>query len=129
MLDADVARLCNRRKVAYLPGCQTVNEITAAHDLGVEIVKLFPGAQAGGPAFIKNVRGPLPYVRILPTGGVEPTEANLRGWFEAGAAAVGMGSNLIRSDWVAAGDYAAIRSAAAQSLEWIRTFRTRDPLD
>ena len=84
LLNPEVARLCNRRKIAYSPGCGSVTEISAAEELGVEIVKVFPGKEVGGPAFVKSVQGPMPWTRIMPTGGVEPTEASIRSWLEAG---------------------------------------------
>ena len=77
VLNADVARACNRRKVPYSPGCGTASEISAAEELGCEIVKIFPGAEVGGPPFVKAVKGPCPWTSIMPTGGVEPTEASL----------------------------------------------------
>ena len=79
VLNAEVARACNRRKVPYSPGCGTASEISAAEELGCEIVKIFPGAEVGGPNFVKSVRGPCPWTSIMPTGGVEPTEASLVG--------------------------------------------------
>jgi 2-dehydro-3-deoxyphosphogluconate aldolase/(4S)-4-hydroxy-2-oxoglutarate aldolase len=127
MLNPEIARLCNRRKVAYSPGCGSVSEISEAEELGVEIVKLFPGMQVGGPAFVKAVRGPMPWTRIMPTGGVDATEESIRAWFEAGAACVGMGSKLIRKDRVAAGDFEAISSKVAQVLAWIRDVRGAAP--
>jgi len=119
----DVARLCNRRKVAYLPGCGTVTEIARAEEWGAEIVKVFPGESIGGPEFVKAVRGPRPWTRIMPTGGVTADEANLRAWFKAGAACVGMGSNLVRKDWVEGQDYAAIEAQTRATLETIRAVR------
>jgi len=119
----DVARLCNRRKIAYMPGCGTVNEITRAEEWGAEIVKAFPGAAVGGPGFVKDVRGPRPWTRIMPTGGVSTEEANLKSWFDAGAACVGMGSNLVRKEWVSAGDFQAIEDATRSALATIRKVR------
>ena len=121
--NAEVARLCNRRKIPYMPGCGTVTEIGYAEEWGVEIIKIFPGAAVGGPGFIKDVRGPRPWTRIMPTGGVSPTEENLRAWFEAGAACVGMGSNLVRKDLVQASNFDAIADAARSTLDLIRTIR------
>ena len=92
-----VARLCNRRKIAYMPGCGSLNEIATAEEWGVEIVKAFPGSAVGGPGFVKAALGPRPWMRIMPTGGVTAEEANLRLWFAAGVACVGMGSGLISS--------------------------------
>ena len=93
----EVARVCNRRKVAYLPGCATLTEITTAHEWGVEIVKIFPG-EVLGPGFIKSLSGPLPFASAMVTGGVEPTHESLSKWFGAGAVAVGMGSQLFPKD-------------------------------
>jgi 2-dehydro-3-deoxyphosphogluconate aldolase/(4S)-4-hydroxy-2-oxoglutarate aldolase len=116
----DVAKLCNRRKIPYLPGCATVSEISNAEEMGVEIVKIFPGETIGGPAFIKAILGPMPWTRIMPTGGVEPTREDVARWMKAGAACLGMGSNLIRKDWVAAGDTAAISQNVANVLGWVQ---------
>lgn len=121
-LNPEVARLCNRRKIAYMPGCSTVTEIAQAEELGVEIVKYFPGS-LGGPEFVKAVLGPRPWTRIMPTGGVSADEDNLRAWFSAGVACVGMGSNLVRSDWVKAHDYAAIAAATRAALDLIARVR------
>ncbi len=94
VLKEDMAIICNRRKIPWMPGCGTLTEIAKAEELGAEIVKIFPAGQIGGPAFIKNIKGPCPWTNILPTGGVKPTEENLSEWFKAGAFCVGMGSQL-----------------------------------
>jgi 2-dehydro-3-deoxyphosphogluconate aldolase/(4S)-4-hydroxy-2-oxoglutarate aldolase len=125
VLNPEVARLCNRRKIAYMPGCGSASEISQAEELGVEIVKVFPGKAVGGPGFVKSVLGPCPWTRIMPTGGVDATEENIRAWFEAGAACVGMGSRLITKELVAAGDFHAISRKVAQVLAWIRDARTQ----
>src|SRR5579862_920861 len=106
LLNADVARACNRRKIPYSPGCGSASEISQAEELGCEIVKVFPGKEVGGPSFVKSVRGPCPWVSIMPTGGVEPTEASLKSWFDAGVVCVGMGSNLITKETLKAKDWA-----------------------
>ncbi len=123
LLDEDTARLCNSRKIPYSPGCGTVTEIHRAETLGVEICKIFPGAEIGGPAFVKNVRGPCPWTDIMPTGGVSPTRESLGAWFEAGVACVGMGSNLVTKDLLAARDYAGITSKVKETIEIIRQVR------
>ncbi len=128
LLNPEVARICNRRKVAYSPGCGTASEISAAEELGVEIVKIFPGSEVGGPNFVKSIRGPMPWTYLMPTGGVAPTEESLRGWFEAGVVCVGMGSNLVRKDLVAKGDFEGIRDIAAESLAIIQKVRSKHPL-
>lgn len=91
---ADVARLCNRRRIPYLPGCATPTEIVAAEESGVELVKLFPGDTLG-PGFVKAILGPLPETQVVVTGGVQATEASVREWIAAGAACLGFGSALI----------------------------------
>jgi len=78
VLNADVAKVCNRRKIPYSPGCGSASEISTAEELGCEIVKVFPGSCVGGPDFVKSVLGPMPWSRIMPTGGVDPTEASLK---------------------------------------------------
>lgn len=124
ILNAEVARLCNRRKIAYCPGCGSATEISAAEELGVEIVKVFPGGQVGGPAFVKAVRGPMPWTRIMPTGGVDAgSKENVQEWVRAGVAGLGIGSKLIRKDWVAAGNFEAVRDNVAQVLAWIKEAR------
>jgi len=125
VFNPDVARLCNRRKVAYLPGCATASEISTAEESGVEICKIFPGGQVGGPEFIKAVLGPMPWARLMPTGGVEATQENVSAWIKAGAACLGIGSNLVTKQAMAAGDYTAIGERAVKILAWIREARGR----
>jgi 2-dehydro-3-deoxyphosphogluconate aldolase/(4S)-4-hydroxy-2-oxoglutarate aldolase len=123
-LNPEVARLCNRRKVAYMPGCGSVTEIAQAEELGVEIVKVFPGSAVGGPPFVKAVLGPMPWTSIMPTGGVDATEESIQSWFEAGVACAGIGSKLIAKDLVAVGDFDAISAKVAQVLAWIEEARS-----
>lgn len=93
---AAVARLCNAHKVAYLPGCATMTEIGVAEESGCEMIKVFPG-DCLGPQFIRAVHGPSPWSRLLPTGGVSVTSESIGSWIGAGAAAVGLGSDLVPS--------------------------------
>ncbi len=123
VLNPEVARVCNRRKVAYMPGCGSASEISAAEELGVEICKIFPGAEVGGPSFVKAILGPCPWSRLMPTGGVEATRESVNAWFKAGVCAVGVGSNLITKQAVANGDYGAISARVAEMLQWIREAR------
>lgn len=125
VLNAEVAKLCNRRKISYSPGCGSVSEISAAEEWGVEIVKIFPGAQVGGPAFVKAVLGPMPWTRIMPTGGVEATKESVQAWIKAGTACLGMGSNLISKELVKAGDFAALSANVRQILAWIAEARAQ----
>src|ERR1035438_3838905 len=123
VLNPDVARTCNRRKIPYSPGCGSASEISQAEELGCEIVKVFPGKEVGGPAFVKSVKGPCPWVSIMPTGGVEATEASLKSWFGAGVSCVGMGSNLVSGELLKAGDYAGIAANVRATLDLIRSIR------
>jgi 2-dehydro-3-deoxyphosphogluconate aldolase/(4S)-4-hydroxy-2-oxoglutarate aldolase len=123
VLNPDVAKICNRRKIAYSPGCGSASEISYAEELGVEIVKVFPGSSVGGPGFVSSVLGPHPWTRIMPTGGVDATRESIEGWFKAGVTCVGIGSKLIVKSMVAAGDFDGIAAKVAQVLAWIREVR------
>jgi 2-dehydro-3-deoxyphosphogluconate aldolase/(4S)-4-hydroxy-2-oxoglutarate aldolase len=124
ILNADVAKVCNRRMVPYSPGCGSATEISYAQELGCEIVKVFPGESVGGPTFVKNVLGPMPWTKIMPTGGVDPDEASLREWFGAGIVAAGMGSKLITNDLLKAGDWAGIEARVRGTVDLIRKIRS-----
>ncbi|MFO1014894.1 MAG: bifunctional 4-hydroxy-2-oxoglutarate aldolase/2-dehydro-3-deoxy-phosphogluconate aldolase [Caulobacteraceae bacterium] len=124
ILNAEVARLCNRRKIPYSPGCGSASEISEAEELGVEIVKVFPGTQVGGPEFVKAVLGPMPWTKIMPTGGVDPDEASIRAWFGAGIVAAGMGSKLITAKALEARDWKAIEGKVRETVELIKTVRS-----
>jgi 2-dehydro-3-deoxyphosphogluconate aldolase/(4S)-4-hydroxy-2-oxoglutarate aldolase len=122
-LNPEVARVCNRRKIAYCPGCGSVSEISQAEELGVEICKIFPGNAVGGPEFIKDVLGPLPWTRVMPTGGVDATEESVSRWIRAGAACLGMGSKLITPELIKAGDYSKITKTVESILAWVKAAR------
>ncbi|MDR1757089.1 MAG: bifunctional 4-hydroxy-2-oxoglutarate aldolase/2-dehydro-3-deoxy-phosphogluconate aldolase [Culturomica sp.] len=108
LLNEEMAKVCNRRKILWSPGCGSLSEINKAEELGAEIVKIFPGSSVGGPQFVKAVKGPCPWSSIMPTGGVEPTEENLKAWFDAGVTCVGMGSNLFPKKMIDAKDWSGI---------------------
>jgi 2-dehydro-3-deoxyphosphogluconate aldolase/(4S)-4-hydroxy-2-oxoglutarate aldolase len=119
----EIARLCNRRKIAYMPGCGSVSEIATAEEYGAEIVKLFPGGSVGGPDFVKAVLGPRSWSRIMPTGGVKAEAANLKEWFSAGVCCVGMGSDLVRKSWIDSGDFASLSALTRTTLDTIKNIR------
>jgi 2-dehydro-3-deoxyphosphogluconate aldolase/(4S)-4-hydroxy-2-oxoglutarate aldolase len=123
VLNPDAARLCNRRKVAYIPGCGSATEVAQAEELGCEVVKVFPGDSVGGPSFVKAVLGPCPWSLLMPTGGVEATRESVHAWIRAGAAALGIGSSLITKDVLERRDYAALRDRVRQVLGWIQEAR------
>jgi 2-dehydro-3-deoxyphosphogluconate aldolase/(4S)-4-hydroxy-2-oxoglutarate aldolase len=121
VLNTEMAVVCNRRKVLWAPGCGTLTEISRAHELGAEIVKIFPGTQVGGPGFVKAVKGPCPWASIMPTGGVAPTEENLRPWFEAGVSCVGMGSQLFSKELIANKDFVSLQKDIKRAVDLIKT--------
>jgi len=125
LLNPDVAKVCNRRKIPYSPGCGSATEIGYAEELGCEIVKVFPGSSVGGPEFVKAMLGPCPWTRIMPTGGVDATEESLRKWFDAGVVCVGLGSNLITKDLLERQDYAGIEAKVRDTIQLTKTLRRK----
>ena len=123
ILNAEVARACNRHCIPYSPGCGSASEISEAQELGCEIVKVFPGSSVGGPEFVANVLGPMPWTKLMPTGGVDPTEESLTKWFKAGIVAAGIGSKMITKELLAAKDYKGIEKKVAETIALIRKIR------
>jgi 2-dehydro-3-deoxyphosphogluconate aldolase/(4S)-4-hydroxy-2-oxoglutarate aldolase len=116
--DPDVARLCHRYQVPYLPGCLTVTEMVHAMEAGCDILKLFPGS-AFGPSYVKAVRGPLPQVNLRPTGGV--ALENIAEWIHNGAVAVGVGGELTAP--AKKGDFAGVTRLAEQFVAAVAAAR------
>lgn len=123
VMNPDMAKVCNRRKVLWAPGCGTVTEIGQAEELGAEIIKIFPGNSVGGPDFVRSIKGPCPWTSIMPTGGVEPTLENLTEWFDAGVTCVGIGSNLITKEIVKKKDWAKLQDTVSAALKIARMFQ------
>ncbi len=121
-LREDVAIVCNRRKILFSPGCGSLTEIGKAEELGCDIVKLFPGS-VYGPKFIKSIKAPQPWTKIMPTGGVAPTEENLKSWFDAGATCVGMGSKLISKEILENENYTELENKVRQTLSLIQQIK------
>ena len=111
-----VARTCHRRGVAYVPGCGTITEV------GCDLVKVFPG-EVLTPRFVKALLAPMPWSRVMVTGGVEPTRENLAEWFKAGAACVGMGSKLFPKTVIANQDWKAIQEKCQEVVQLIQEIR------
>lgn len=126
VIDEATARVCNKRKVSWSPGCGSVTEINRAHELGAEVVKIFPGTQVGGPEFVKAVLGPMPWTSIMPTGGVAPTAENLKGWFNAGVTCVGMGSQLFPAEALKSENYDFITAKCREALEIISSLKQKN---
>lgn len=122
LLNPDIFKVCNRRQVAYIPGCGSVSEVGYAQELGAEIVKVFPG-DVVGPAFVKGVKAPMPWTNIMVTGGVTPAEDNLSKWFNAGVTAVGMGSNLFPKEVIGSKDWTKITQLCKDTFATISKLR------
>jgi len=118
----DIAISCNRKKVLWSPGCGSLTEICRAEEMGCEIVKLFPGGTYG-PSFVKAIKGPQPWTSIMPTGGVAPTEENLKAWFDAGVTCVGMGSKLISKDILSERKFDVLEERVKSALSLIQKLR------
>ena len=118
----EVARLCNRRRVVYIPGCGSATEIAAAEELGCEIVKLFPAAAYDGPAFVRNFLAPSPGSRVMPTN-VLATEEATQAWIAAGAAALGVGGHLYPASVIAGRDRDEVAERTRRFLAWVRDAR------
>ena len=122
VLREDIAVVCNRKKVLWIPGCGSLTEIAKAEEMGCEFVKLFPG-NIYGPDFIKSVKGPQPWTCIMPTGGVSTDESNLLDWFEAGADCVGLGSKLISNKILKNHDFKTLEKNVSDTLKFIQTIK------
>lgn len=116
-LNPDTIKLCNRYSIPVMPGTMTIHEIQSALELGVDVVKLFPG-NLYSPSIIPSIKGPLPQANIMPTGGVSLD--NLKDWIKAGAVAVGIGSDLTK-DAVKTGDFSLIEQKASAYMEAYRS--------
>ncbi len=121
-LNPDLSRLCNRRKILYIPGCGTESEISMAEELGAEICKVFP-ADALGLEFIKSAMVPCPWHRLMPTRGVDVSQTSIREWITAGVAAIGFGNNLITPQMIKNKDYDGIASKAKECIDWVKAAR------
>lgn len=104
ILDKKTGKWCSKNDIYWVPGCGTLTECAKALSYGADIIKIFPGNVLGS-GFIKAVLGPMPMLKLMPTGGVEPTEKSLNEWFKAGAVCVGMGSQLIAGEVISRSDF------------------------
>ena len=118
----DAAAVADKNGVLWVPGCMTPTEIIRAETLGAKMIKIFPG-NILGPGFISAIKELFSGLQFMITGGVEPEEANLRSWFNAGVSAVGMGSKLITKSSLENKEYSKITELTKQSLALIQTIR------
>ena len=124
VLKEDMASVCNRRKISWTPGCGTLTEISRAEELGADVVKIFPAGQLGGPGFVKAIKGPCPWVSIIPTGGVSTDEDNLRAWFDSGVHCVGIGSKLFPKELISIENHDKLVKNIEETLATIKKVRS-----
>lgn len=121
-LNKGVGQYCKKEKLFWCPGAATPSEVITALEWGASLVKLFP-AEVLGPVFIKTLKGPCPWVKVMPSGGVTLDPENMRAWFEAGADCVAIGSNLFTKEIMAAKDYAALEEQTRKMLNLIASVK------
>ena len=119
LFNKDIALVCNRRSVPYCPGCLTPSEVGMAQEAGCDFIKIFPG-DVVGTNLIKGLLAPMPWTKLMVTGGVAPEKDNLTQWFNAGVFCVGMGSKLFPSDKIKANDWAYITNKCDECFQTIR---------
>ena len=118
----EMGNCCRDNEAIWIPGCGSVTEIYNAKELGAKLVKIFPGNVLGA-GFVKSAKAVFPDLEIMPTGGVAPTEANLRSWFDSGVICVGMGSKLIPKDVLANKDFTSLENIVRNTLTIIQQIR------
>ena len=122
LFNPEIAKICNRRLVAYTPGCGSVSEVGFAQEAGCDLCKIFPGDVLGAK-LVKGLLAPMPWSKLMVTGGVEPTQENLTSWIKAGVFCVGMGSKLFPKDKVAAEDWTYVTEKCKEALGYIAEAR------
>jgi 2-dehydro-3-deoxyphosphogluconate aldolase / (4S)-4-hydroxy-2-oxoglutarate aldolase len=113
----EVIEFCRNQNIHVFPGAMTPTEILSAHQAGAEMIKVFP-ASALGPGYIKNLKGPFPEIKLIPTGGV--TVESVSEYFKAGASAVGVGGEIFRREWLSKGDWASIEKTAKAYVKAVK---------
>jgi 2-dehydro-3-deoxyphosphogluconate aldolase/(4S)-4-hydroxy-2-oxoglutarate aldolase len=124
IIDTGVGSYCSSKNIFWCPGAATLTEIVHAHELGADLVKIFPAETLGGPAFVKAIKAPCPWVKLMPTGGVTVEESNLRDWFNAGADCLGIGSALFNKQIVSSASEEEMTAHIAGLLSNVRKART-----
>jgi 2-dehydro-3-deoxyphosphogluconate aldolase/(4S)-4-hydroxy-2-oxoglutarate aldolase len=119
-----VAKVADKNNMVWIPGCMTPSEIIAAETLGAKFIKLFPGNLLG-PSFMSTIKELFPGLMFMPTGGVELEEGNLKGWFNAGVVAVGMGSKLITKQVMEERNYSQLEADTKRALNIINSIRNK----
>jgi len=124
VISPDVAGFCKKNNLFWCPGASTLNEIINAQNMGADVVKIFPANFVGGPEFVKAIKAPCPWIRVMPTGGVDGSEKNLRAWFEAGVVCVGIGSQLFTREILASRNYQMITARTKEIVTTIQSIRS-----
>jgi len=109
VFDKDTGKACKKRNVAWIPGCFSPTELYKAARSGASLIKLFPAGTVG-PEYIKQLMGPLPFLRIVVTGGVQFDEASVKGWLKSGVVALGMGSSVFSKEKISSKNYSALEA-------------------
>ena len=121
-LDLEVGQIATDTNVAWIPGCGTLTEIMTARKAGADIIKIFPGSILG-PTFVSSVLGPVPDLKLMPTGGVNPSEKDLKEWFDAGVVCVGMGSQLFSKALINKGTFEELTNNIKAAKEIVKKIR------
>ena len=124
ILKLEMAEVCNRNKISWLPGCQTLTEIVTAKENGAEVIKVFPGSVLG-PQFVSSIMPVVPDLQLMITGGVEPKQENLAAWFKAGAMCVGMGSGLFTKEIIDTKNWKLLEQRVGDTLKMIQSIRQK----
>ncbi len=123
ILKAEMATVCHQQNKLWIPGCATLTEIVSAKDLGAKVIKIFPGSVLG-PGFVAAIMPVVPGLQLMPTGGVEPTEANLSAWFKAGVVCVGMGSQLFTKELIESKNWVRLQQNVTDALAIIKKIKS-----
>lgn len=123
ILKAEMAEVCKKHDMLWIPGCATLTEIVTGKELGADVIKVFPGSVLG-PGFVSSVLPVIPGYQLMPTGGVEPTEKNLSAWFKAGVTCVGMGSQLFTKEIMAEKNWSLLEENVRETLAIIKRIRS-----
>ena len=122
ILKLEMAEVCRKHDISWIPGCATLTEIVAARDNGAAVIKVFPGSVLG-PGFVASILPVVPDLRLMITGGVEPNRENLSAWFRAGAMCVGMGSQLFTKDILQSRNWELLTDRVKQALALAKEIR------
>jgi 2-dehydro-3-deoxyphosphogluconate aldolase / (4S)-4-hydroxy-2-oxoglutarate aldolase len=124
IMKLEMAEVCRLHNIAWIPGCATLTEIVTARDHGAAVIKVFPGSVLG-PAFVSSILPVVPDLKLMITGGVEPTKENLTAWFNAGAMCVGMGSQLFTKDILQNRSWDLLSQRVSHALSLVKEIRVK----